>query len=70
MKNKIIDMLTTIQDYKRDKSTLMPLYIEERLSSSYNQYSKELQQSILFLNRKHEKSLIKRLNKQDGTKSN
>lgn len=70
MINKIENMLSTLQDYKRDKNSLMSIYVEERLSKSYNQYSAELQQSISFLTRKHEKSLVKRLNKLDGTDTN
>lgn len=70
MINKIENMLSTLQDYKRDKDSLMSIYVEERLLKSYNQYSAELQQSILFLTRKHEKSLVKRLNKLDGTDAN
>lgn len=65
MKTRLCYMLETLQQYKRDKNTLMPQYVTERLDKSYNQYDKELQQSIQFLTRKHEKSLIKRLNKLD-----
>lgn len=67
MINNIESMLSTLSEYKRDKSALMPMYVEERLSKSHSQYTKELQESILFLSRKHEKSLVKRLNKLDGT---
>ena len=63
MKHKLLLMLSELQQYKRDKNTLMPLYVSERLDKSFNQYDKELQQSIQFLTRKHEKSLIKRMKK-------
>ena len=66
MKTRLYSMLQELNNYKRDKSTLMPQYVTERLDKSFNQYDKELQQSIQFLTRKHEKSLIKRMKKLDG----
>lgn len=65
MKNILLVMLSDLQQYKRDKSELMPQYIVERLDKSFNQYDKQLQQSLQFLTRKHEKSLIKRMKKLD-----
>lgn len=61
MKHKLFHMLDTIQGYRRDKTALMQQYVTERLDKSFNQYDKELQQSLQFLTRKHEKSLIKRM---------
>lgn len=61
MKDTLFRMLNNLQQYKRDKNTLMQYYVTERLDKSFNQYDKELQQSLLFLTRKHEKSLIKRM---------
>lgn len=66
MKQKLFFMLQDLQNYKRDKQTLMPKYIEERLNKSFSVYDKELQQSIQFLTQKHEKSIIKRMKKLDG----
>ena len=63
MTHTILRMIETLSGYKRDKETLMSNYVTERLDKSFNQYDKELQQSILFLTRKHEKSLIKRMKK-------
>ena len=63
MKHVLKEMLVTIQDYKHDKRTLLETRIQERLDRSFNTYNKELQQSILFLTRKHEKSIMKRLTK-------
>lgn len=57
------EMLTTLQDYKHDRKTLLETRIQERLDKSFSTYNKELQQSILFLTRKHEKSIMKRLTK-------
>ena len=61
MKDKLFYMLDKLQNYKRDKNNLMQQYVIERLDRSFNQYDHELQQSIQFLTRKHEKSLIKRM---------
>jgi hypothetical protein len=61
MKDTLFRMLNNLQNYKRDKNTLMQHYVTERLDESFNQYDKELQQSLQFLTRKHEKSLIKRM---------
>ena len=69
MINLIQNMIYELQDYKHDKSVLMQNYISDRLNSSFNTYSKELQQSILFLTQKHEKSLLKRLNKIDNKRT-
>lgn len=63
MITKLNNMLDTLAEYKHDKNTLMEKYVSERLNKSFNQYDKELQQSIEFLTRKHEKSLIKRMKK-------
>ena len=69
MTHTILRMIETLNSYKRGKENLMSNYVAERLDKSFNQYDKELQQSILFLTRKHEKSLIKRMKKLDD-KSN
>lgn len=63
MKNELMCMLEELQHYKRDKTDLMQFYIAERLNKSFDLYCKELQYSKMFLERKHEKSIIKRLNK-------
>ena len=65
MKSLLTEMLTELQGYKRNPANLMQTYITERLNKSFDQYNKELQQSILFLTHRHEKSLLKRLNKLD-----
>lgn len=61
MIQRLTSMLAEVQNYKRDKSTLMETYVAERLQKSFNMYDKELQQSLSFLTKKHEKSLIKRM---------
>lgn len=64
MKTILFRMLDTLKDYKHSREDLMPMYVERRLQKSFNQYDKELQQSLAFLTRKHEKSLLKRMTKQ------
>lgn len=54
-------MLNELSKYKNDKTFLMNNYILERLNKSYNQYNKELQQSLDYLTTKHEKSILKRI---------
>lgn len=61
MKDRLFRMLDDLKQYKRDKNTLMQQYVIYRLDKSFNQYDQELQQSLQFLTRKHEKSLIKRM---------
>lgn len=63
MKKHLINMLTELNNYRRDRNILMEIHVTERLNQSFNQYDKELQQGIQFLTRKHEKSLLKRINK-------
>ena len=46
-------MVSELQEYKHDKSSLMSEYIADRLNKSFDTYSKELQQSILFLTNKN-----------------
>lgn len=61
MKEQLFHMLDVLNNYKRDKCTLMQTYVSDRLDKSFNEYDKELQQSVQFLTHKHEKSLIKRM---------
>ena len=68
MKRILYSMIEELQQYKRDKNDLMKQYVSERLDKSFSQYDKELQQSILYLTKKHEKSLVKRLKKLNNDK--
>lgn len=62
MRHMLLCMLADVQEYRRDKTTLMSQYVSDRLEKSFNQYDSQLQKSLEFLTRKHEKSLIKRMN--------
>ena len=66
MKQMLNKMLQELSTYKRDRSELMLHYVSDRLNKSFNEYDKELQQSINYLTKKHEKSLLKRMKKLDG----
>lgn len=66
MKQMLNKMLQELSTYKRDRSELMLQYVSDRLNKSFNEYDKELQQSINYLTKKHEKSLLKRMKKLDG----
>ena len=65
MKQRIMNMLSQLQEYKRDKTMLMEIYVSERLDKSFAVYDQQLTQSIDFLTKKHEKSLVKRIQKLD-----
>lgn len=49
--------------YHRDKSTLMYMYVNGRLSKSLKIYYKEIQDSSQYLNNRKEDSLIKKFKK-------
>lgn len=63
MIDKLNYMLSELDSYRHSKQTLMKMYVSDRLEKSFNEYNKELQQSISYLTQKHEKSLIKRMRK-------
>lgn len=66
MKHVLFDILNSLSKYNNsNKENLMRTYIESRLFESFNVYQKELENSIQFLSRKHEKSVIKRISKLD-----
>lgn len=64
-KEIIMNMLSTLQHYKHDKTWLMQKYVQERLDQNLIQYYKKLQQSVDFLERKDSKKVIKKLNRVD-----
>lgn len=59
----IQQMIAELQEYKRDRSVIMKTAIQERLDASYNAYVAELEESMLFLSKRHELSILKRINK-------
>lgn len=56
-------MILELQEYKRDKDAIMRQAVQERLNASYEAYVSELDASMLFLSKRHELSILKRLNK-------
>ena len=65
MKNRLLDMIKVLEQYKHDRKDIMFVYVSERLEKSFNEYTKELKQSVQYLTLKHEKSLVKRIKKID-----
>lgn len=58
----ILDIiLNDIQSHKRDKNTLMQMYIEDRLNKSLVTYYKEISESVEFLNSKDPIKMNRRL---------
>ena len=54
-------ILKELQEYKRDKKTLLPFYIQERLNKSLLTYYKQLTNSIRYYDRKDELRILKKL---------
>ena len=65
MKQKLFNILYDLSQHHRNPADLMQVFVSERLSKSFDQYNKELQQSLSFLTSKHEKSILKRMRKLD-----
>lgn len=65
MKLKILSILEDLSHCNRSKAEIMQECVQERLTQSFSVYSHDLENSINFLTRRHEKSLLKRLNKLD-----
>lgn len=66
MTRVLYSILNDLSLYKDgDKSEILKRRVQERLEKSYQIYYQEVEQSINFLKFKHEKSLIKRMNKMD-----
>lgn len=64
MKSICLNCLVELQKYKNsDKEYLMRKYIQDRLNKSFDVYQEELEHSIEFLTKKHEKSVLKRITK-------
>lgn len=62
----ILDIiLNDIQSHKRDKNTLMQMYIEDRLNKSLVTYYKEISKSVEFLNSKDPIKMNRRLYRGD-----
>lgn len=58
-------ILTDIQAHKRDRATLMQMYIEDRLNKSLITYYKEISESVEFLNSKDPIKMNRRLYRGD-----
>lgn len=54
-------ILEDLQSYKRDKSMLLPMYIQLRLNKSLETYYKQLASSIRYCDKKDELRILKKL---------
>lgn len=63
----IHQMIEELSQYKRPRDVIMMEAVQERLNTSYDVYVKELDNSLQFLSKRHELSIMKRLNKHDKT---
>ena len=65
MMYKILDyMLRDLSNYHRKKEDLLKFYIQKRLDQSFDNYSKELEQSLSYLdNRKVQINVIQKINR-------
>lgn len=65
--NTLVQILNELQQYKNNDK-LITKYVEQRLSQSLNQYYKDLNSSLNFLNSPNRdfKKLAKKLNKDEG----
>ncbi len=55
------NVLDELQKYKRDKKTLLSVYIQDRLNKSLLTYYKQLTSSIRYYDRKDELRILKKL---------
>ena len=55
------NVLDELQKYKRDKKTLLSVYIQDRLNRSLLTYYKQLTSSIRYYDRKDELRILKKL---------
>ena len=55
----IFSILDDLDKYSRDKSTLMPMYIEERLNKCLQSYNDEIRKSISNLSYRESRRLLK-----------
>lgn len=54
-------ILEDLQSYKRDKSILLPMYIQLRLNKSLETYYKQLASSIRYYDKRDELRILKKL---------
>lgn len=67
MKTHLLEIRSALNNCIKDKDLLMRQYIQDRLTKSFDSYSSELNSCLQFLTKKHEKSILKRINKNDKT---
>lgn len=63
----ILDMIEELSHYHRTKDEIMQQAVVTRLNASYESYVHELNNSLEFLKKRNELSLLKRINKSNGS---
>ena len=66
--NWCYSQLNELQKYKTPKNILLENRIKERLDKSYQSYTKELNASLDYLQRRNELNVIKKLNRMNKQK--
>ena len=64
MIDKLNSIIDELNNYKRDKSSLLEMYIRARLDKSLKEYCNELQSSMEYLQTRNEINVARKLNKE------
>lgn len=64
-KENLLEIIGDLQNYKRDKKTLLSSYINIRLNDSLKMYYKEMTNSFNYLKYRNEVTVSKSINKED-----
>ena len=60
-KAKLYNILEDLNKHKRSKNDIMQECITSRLNSNFNNYEKELEDSLHYINKQNELSVMKRM---------
>lgn len=63
-KKNLLEIVDDLQNYKRDKKTLLSSYINIRLNDSLKMYYKEMTDSFNYLKYRNEVTVSKNINKE------
>ena len=63
LKDVLMAMKTELNKYKRDRTSLDILYIQQRLDHSLQSYQEELEDSLTYLQNRNELNLIKKMSR-------
>lgn len=63
MLNKLNNMRNDLSKYRRDKRSLLEMYVNDRLSKSLETYYSELASNLDYLTKKNELRILKNMGK-------